>query len=269
MKRAFVRALAACAVACAALRFASQPLCAADEPLRVSAPAALLPIAKRIAEHYASTYARRVDVIGRGSRDGIAALRAGQVDIALSDSAPGEEGLVQTTIAYAPIALVADPNVGVSSLRAADARAVLAGTISSWRALGGRDVSIVVFERAAGSATDRVVTDAFALDRKRNRFVVEDTSAGVVGDVRTTPGGLGIVVLPYAGDLSGVRVLAIDGHAPDAAGVRAGYPLLGAELAITLGVPTLGTSRFVALLRSSSDVWRASALIPVRDLPAR
>ena len=87
--------------------------------------------------------------------------------------------------------------------------------------------------------------------------------------MKTTPGGVGVVVLPYAGDLHGVRVLAIDGHPPDADGARAGYPLLGAEFAITLGAPTLGVSRFIAYLKSSSDLWRANALIPIRDVPAR
>jgi phosphate transport system substrate-binding protein len=264
--RTFVRAFVACAFAGAALPFAPLPLRAADEPLRVSAPQALVPIAQRIAELYASTYARRIEVVTRGSHDGIAALRAGQLDVALSDTAPGEEGLVGTTIAYAPLALVADPNVGVSSLRGEDARTVLNGKVTSWRALGGRDVEIARFERPPGSASDRVVTTALKLDQKRTRAMVDDTSSAVVHDVKTTPGGIGIVVLPYAGDLSGVRVLSIDGHAPDAEGARAGYPLLGAEFAVTLGAPTLGSSRFIALLRSSSDIWRKSSLIPVRDL---
>ena len=242
---------------------------AADEPLRVSAPAVLVPVAKRIAELYASTYARPVEVVARGSRDGIAALRAGTVDVALSDYAPGEDGMAQTTIAYAPLALVADPNVGVSSLRSDDARAMLNGTIASWRALGGRDVAIARFERPSGSATERVVSDRAQAEpeahARRGRRHLERDRRRREGDARRRRDR----GLPYAGDLAGVRVLAIDGHAPDADGARAGYPLLGAEFAVTLGAPTLGTSRFVAFLRSSSDVWRSSAMIPVRDVATR
>lgn len=260
---AFASALA-CALA------APAPLRAADDPaLRVSAPAALMPAAKGIVDAYAARYGRPVELVARGSRDGIAALRAGQIDVALSDSAPADDGLAQTTIAYAPLAFVADPSVGVTSLRADDARRILDGTIASWRALGGRDVAIARFDRPSGSATDRVVSLALKLNPRRAHGEVDDTSAAVVGDVKTTPGGVGVVVLPYAGDLRGVRVLSIDGHAPDADGARAGYPLLGAEFAITLGTPTLGVSRFVAYLKTSSDLWRANALIPIRDIPAR
>ena len=261
------RSVAVLALACALL--APAPLRAADDPaLRVSVPAALMPAAKGIADAYSARFGRAVELVARGSHDGIAAVRAGQVDVALSDSAASGEGLTQTTIAYAPLAFVADPSIGVTSLRADDARRILDGTIASWRALGGRDVAIARFDRPTGSATDRVVSVALKLNPRRARTAVDDTSAAVVGDVKTTPGGVGVVALPYAGDLRGVRVLSIDGHAPDADGARAGYPLLGAEFAITLGTPTLGVSRFIAYLRSSSDLWRANLLIPIRDIPA-
>jgi len=102
---------------------------------------------------------------------------------------------------------------------------------------------------------------------KRRRDRIDDTSAATLDDVRATPGGVGIVVLPYAGDLSAVRVLAIDGHAPDVDGIRAGYPLLNTELAITAGTPALGISRFVAYARSATAAWRAASLIPIRDVP--
>jgi phosphate transport system substrate-binding protein len=263
VKRAIAVAVALAACAPAASRAAD------DAALHVSAPAALVPAAKRIADSYAARYGRPVELVARGSRDGIAALRAGQVDVALSDTAAGDETLAQTTIAYAPIALVADPNVGVTSLRIDDVRRMLEGSIASWSAVGGREVPIARFEPPSGSATDRVVTTALKLNVRRSRDRIDETSAAIVADVKATPGAMGIVVLPYAGDLSGVRVLAIDGRAPNPDGARAGYPLLGAEFAVTVGAPTLGVSRFVAFLRTSSDLWRASALVPVRDLPAR
>ena len=246
------------------------PAAEVDQPLRVSAPASLLPLARRIADAYETRYARKVDVIVRGSRDGVVDLRAGRLDVALADSpAASDDGLQQTTIAYAPLALVADPNAGVTSVTLADARAIIEGTIRSWRAAGGADIPVARFDRPSGSAADRVLSVALRLNPKRSRGDVDDTSSSIVADVRATRGAIGLVVLPYAGDLSGVRVLSIDGRAPDAAGVRAGYPLLGAELAVTVGTPTLGISRFVAFLRSATDAWRAGALIPTRDLPGR
>jgi phosphate transport system substrate-binding protein len=265
-------AAVACALAAPApLRAAdAPPPVAADEPLRVSAPASLLPLARRIADAYETRFARKVQFVARGSRDGVSDLRAGRIDVALADSpAASDEGLKQTTVAYAPLALIADPNAGVTSLSTADARAILDGTTRSWKAVGGADVPVVRFDRPSGSAADRVVSAALKLNPKRARGEVDDTSATVVSDVRATRGAIGVVVLPYAGDLSGVRVLAIDGHEPNLAGAQAGYPLLGAELAVTLGAPTLGTSRFVAFLRSASDAWRGAAMIPTRDLPGR
>jgi phosphate transport system substrate-binding protein len=269
-RRALLAALACALLAPVPLRAAETPPVAADEPLRVSAPASLLPLARRIADAYEARFDRKVAFVARGSRDGVADLRAGKVDVALADSpAASDDGLKQTTVAYAPLALIADPNSGVESLSSADARAILDGTLRTWKAVGGSDVPVVRFDRPTGSAADRIVTNALKLNPKRTRGEVDDTSAAIVADVRATRGAIGVVVLPYAGDLGGVRVLAIDGHAPDLAGARAGYPLLGAELAVTLGAPTLGISRFVAYLRSASDAWRSGAMIPMHDLPGR
>jgi phosphate transport system substrate-binding protein len=262
------RRAATLAALVAALTCFCTTLVRADEPLRVSAPPALVPIAKRIAEAYAEHYGRDVDVTARSSPDGITALRAGLVDVALADSPSGEDGLTLTTIAYIPLAFVADPTIGVTSLRSADARAIFDGTFASWRQVGGRDLVVARFDRPAGSAIDRVLNTAFKLAARRSRGTIELSSVAVVHDVKATPGAIGIVAIPYAGDLSGVRILAIDGHAPDADGARAGYPLLGAELAVTLGAPTLATSRFVAYLTTSTDLWRSNAMIPVRDVAA-
>jgi phosphate transport system substrate-binding protein len=262
MKRAFAVALlmAVCAPVTATA--------ADDTALRVSAPPAMLPIATRVVSAYIARSGRPVALIARSSRDGIAALRAGQLDLAISDSPAGADDLKQTTIAYAPLALVADPSVGVTSLSADQARRILDGTIASWRALGGSDSPVARFDRPSGTVADRVVMGALKLDARRTRGTIDLASPAIVGDVKATRGGVGVVVLPYAGDLGGLQILSIDGHAPDAAGARAGYPLLGAEFAVTLGAPTLNISRFVAFLATSSDLWRANGLVPVRDFPA-
>ncbi|GAC1416763.1 MAG: hypothetical protein NVSMB5_07080 [Candidatus Velthaea sp.] len=245
------------------------PAAAEDGVLRVSAPHALLPFLKSVAGGFGTSQAVRVDVSERSSNAAAAALKAGEVDIALSDSVPANESTINdTAIAAVAFALVANTSVGLEGLSSARVKALFDHTARSWKDAGGAEVPVTTIERPRRSATQMLLERVFALDpARRAADAVQDASSSVVADVRSTRGAIGVVGLPFAGDLSGVTVLKLDGVPAGTAGIAAKqYPFFAYEHALTLSGTSLSVSRFVAYLRTQSDAWRAAGFIPMRDV---
>ena len=171
-------------------------------------------------------------------------------------------------MAGVPFAVVVNPAAGVNALSTANVHAIFDRTVTSWSALGGSADRIVTIERPRLSAVQKLVDSAFALDPKRPPSdALEQGSSSIVADVRTTPGAIGIVAVPFSGDISGVTVVPIDGAKPDASAIAAKhYPLFAYEHAVTVGAPTLGVSRLIAYIRTRSADWRNAGFIPMRDL---
>ena len=245
------------------------PAFAEDGVLRVSAPHALVPFLKSVAGGFGTSQAIRVDVSERSSNAVAAALKAGDVDIGLSDSVlAGEPTINDTAVAAVAFALVANASAGVEGLSSARVKALFDHTSLSWKDVGGAELPVLTIERPRRSATQTLLERVFALDpARRAADAVQDASTSVVADVRSTRGAIGVVGLPFAGDLSGVTVLKVDGITPGTAGIAAKqYPLFAYEHALTLSGTSLSISRFIAYLRTQSDAWRQAGFIPMRDV---
>jgi phosphate transport system substrate-binding protein len=244
------------------------PAAADDTVLRVSAPHALVPIVTELAQEFGASQALKVEISERSSNAAGAAIKNGDVDVAFSDSAVTDAAITDTRIAAVPFALVVNPAAGVTSLSPADIAALFDGKVADWKAIGGASLAISRVERPRRSATEVLLERAFALDPKRPAAdTIEDASSSVVADVRTTSGAIGVIGLPFAGDLSGVATLAIGSVRYDAAPLSTKtYPLIAYEHALTAGAPTLAISRFLAFVRASSSTWRKAGFIPLRDL---
>jgi ABC-type phosphate transport system substrate-binding protein len=236
--------------------------------IHVSAPHDLLPFVQTLVARYESTATSTIAVSELPSNYAAAALKAGTVDIAFSDSAIAVDGLDDIPMAGVPFAVVVNPAAGVSALSGANLHAIFDRTARSWSAVGGASLPIVTIERPRLSAVQKLVDHAFALDPKRPASdALEEGSSSILADVRTTPGAIGIVALPFSGDVSGVTVVPIDGAKPDASAIAAKhYPLFAYEHAVTVGAPTLAISRLIAYIRSRSGDWRSAGFIPMRDL---
>jgi len=236
--------------------------------IHVSAPHDLLPFVQALVARYETTAPTTIAVSELPSNAVAAALKAGSVDIAFSDSAIAVDGLDDIPMAGVPFAVVVNPSAGVSALSAANLHAIFARTATSWSAVGGAAIPIVTIERPRLSAVQHLVDRAFALDPKRPPAdELEQGSGSILADVHTTPGAIGIVALPFAGDIAGVTVVPIDGAKPEAGAIAAKhYPLFAYEHAVTVGAPTLAVSRLIAYIRSRSGVWRSAGFIPMRDL---
>jgi len=236
--------------------------------IHVSAPHDLLPFVQRLVARYESTASSTIAVSELPSNSAAAALKAGSVDIAFSDSAIAVDGLDDIPMAGVPFAVIVNPSAGVSALSVTNLHAIFARTATSWSAVGGAAVPIVTIERPRLSAVQQLVDRAFALDPKRPPSdALEQGSGSILADVRSTPGAIGIVALPFSGEVTGVTIVPIDGAEPDASAIAAKhYPLFAYEHAVTVGAPTLAVSRLIAYIRSRSTDWRGAGFIPMRDL---
>ena len=261
--------LASVLVALAGSAYQAVPVQADDSGVvHVSAPHDLLPFVQALVARYETTASTTIAVSELPSNAAAAALKAGTVDIAFSDSAIAVDGLDDIPMAGLPFAVVVNPSAGVSALSAANLHAIFDRTVTSWSAVGGAAVPIVTIERPRLSAVQKLVDRAFTLDPKRPPSdALEQGSGSILADVRNTPGAIGIVALPFSGDIAGVGVVPIDGAKPDASNIAAKhYPLFAYEHAVTVGAPTLSVSRLIAYIRSRSSDWRSAGFIPMRDL---
>jgi phosphate transport system substrate-binding protein len=250
-----------------ATALADDPPAPTDAPLRVSAPHALMALVTGIAKEYTSLNGQDVTVSEVSSNAAAAALRAGTIDVALSDSGISDIAFHDTTVVAVPFAIVANTAAGVTALPAARIKALFDRKGTSWKDFGGANVPVTTVERPKRSATELLLESTFTLDPARHADTIEDASGSVIAAIRTTPGGVGIVGLPFAGVLDGVTVVKIGDALPDAKAIGTqAYPLFAFEHAVTLTTSPLSSSRFVAFLTSQNAVWRQNGFIPIRDL---
>lgn len=151
-----------------------------------------------------------------GSGSGIQAVSEGRCDIGLSSRALKDsekaKGLKGTVLALDGIAIVVNPNNGVSDLSLEDLAKIFTGEIKSWKELGGVDSEIVVIGREAGSGT----RDGFESITKTSDKCVyrqELTSTGdVIATVSSNENAIGYASLSAV--KSTVKALKIDGVIP-------------------------------------------------------
>lgn len=202
-----------------------------------------------------------------GSSGGLAALRAGRIDIALSGrpltAAEQAQGLVATPLAASPLAFATHaetPSEGVSSAEVAD---VLTGAMQSWP--GGGVVRLIRRDRSEGDwilLASLSPAIAKAVDRAHARpgLATAGTDQENAELLERIPGSFGTMSVGQAmAERRRVRLLPLDGVAPTMEAVRAGrYPLTRGLLAVTRGEAGataiafrdfLGTPEAHALLR--------------------
>jgi phosphate transport system substrate-binding protein len=172
----------------------------------------------------------RFGAIGdRGTNRGLDAARAGQVDVAgvMRELTQDEKGgLRWALVGHDALGLFVSERNPVRGLSLAQARAVFAGGLRSWRELGGPDAPVVpVTEvKTGGRGTvlelKRLVLGGGEFGATREHEDAPDC----LRDVASDPDAVTAASMSMA--IPGVRALAIDGAEPTAANVRAGrYPL--------------------------------------------
>lgn len=137
-------------------------------------------------------------------------------------------------IATDALVFLVNENNPVDSLMVEQVQKIYTGEITNWKEVGGEDRAILPFQRnaEAGSQTlmKKLVMGELELMEPESEYIA-GSMGGLIEAVRSfdgSPGAIGYTVYYYANDMNmadGLKVVAIDGAAPNAASIRSGaYP---------------------------------------------
>ena len=157
-----------------------------------------------------------VNYSGTGSGTGIQAAIDGTVDLGLASRALKDEeksnGAVENIVALDGVAVVVNPENGVTDLTVEQIAQIFTGEITNWSELGGSDGQIVPIGREAGSGT----RDGFeSITGTEDACVYQNelTSTGeVIANVASNPNAIGYASLSAVDDT--VKALTVGGVAP-------------------------------------------------------
>ena len=190
-----------------------------EESITAVGSSALQPLVEAAGEQFsAENLGKFVNVQGGGTGTGLSQIAAGAVDIGNSDIfAEEREGidasqLVDHRVAIVGITPIVTPGVGVTDLSMEELRGIFTGKYSNWSELGGKDLPIVVLNRAKGSGT-RATFDKWVLAGEESIITQEQESNGTVRQiVASTPGTISYVSFSYVNE--DVEALSVDGVKP-------------------------------------------------------
>ncbi len=159
-----------------------------------------------------------------GSGSGITAVSEGRCDIGLSSRKLKDEekakGLTETTLALDGIAIIVNPQNGVSDLTIEQIASIYTGEVTNWSEVGGTPGEIVVIGREAGSGT----RDGFESITKTSEKCVYRQELTSTGDVITTvsnnPSAIGYASLATLKD--SVKAVTVNGVKPTEETVKDG-----------------------------------------------
>ncbi|MBN1565176.1 MAG: substrate-binding domain-containing protein [Anaerolineae bacterium] len=168
-------------------------------------------------------------------------------------SDPAARGWWVAPVGRDGIAVIVHPANTVESLTLADLRALLAGEITTWAAVGGGDEPVVIVSREPGADT-RLVLEATVMHSRLPpgdaRLALSD--ARMAEWVARTPGAIGYVSMGWladCADMLGVRIVPLAATAdsppilPDPATVSAErYPLHTPVMIVGLSPPDVGSA---------------------------
>lgn len=175
-----------------------------------------------------------------------AATRYGLVEYLPADSA-----LWAAPVGREQIALIAHPHSGITDLALGDLRAIYAGRVVNWSALGGPDLPVTAVTREAGSphltAFRDLVMGSQPITRNARLAASMDAMARIVAE---TPGAIGY--LPLASLPPGLSPLRLNGILPDQAAPSNEYPLTTALYFVGPGEPDGALRDFIAWVQSAA-----------------
>ncbi len=158
-----------------------------------------------------------------GSGSGIQAVSEDRCDIGLSsrDLTDDEaQELDATIIAIDGIAMIVNPENGVSDLSIEQIKSIFTGEITNWSDLGGEDMPIVLIGREAASGT-RDGFEAVTGTEGKCAYAQELTSTGdVIQTVAGNPNAIGYASFASIND--SVKTLTVEGVEPTAKTIQSG-----------------------------------------------
>lgn len=250
----------------------------ANDKIAVDGSTGMMPLVAALARAYHERSPDTVVEIGKGlgTKARLQALAEGKIDIALAS-----HGLVAGELArqgmaaheIAKVAVVFGVNAGVAATDLTDRQIcdVYAGTITSWRALGGPDLAIAPRARPDSEVDTEVVRDKIAClkDLKMPGSVkIMPRSGDMAKDLAATAGAIGMTTTTVVEQSRGrIKALSLNGVAPSPANVeRRIYTLTRDSFLVTKAPPSPAVAGFLDFVRSPAGtaVIVANGAVPVR-----
>ncbi len=226
------------------------------ESITAVGSSALQPLVEAAGEQYQTEHLGVfINVQGGGSGTGLSQIQQGAVDIGNSYLFAEEKAgikakaLVDHKVAVVGIAPIVNPKVGVKNVSMAQLQKIFLGEITNWQQLGGKNVPIVLVNRAQGSGT-RATFEKWVMQGKQPMAAQEQDSTGMVRQiVGSTPGAISYVAFSYIDKT--VQGLSVDGVAPTDANVTTNqWRIWSYEHMYTKGQPKGLTKKFLAYVMS-------------------
>lgn len=226
------------------------------ESITAVGSSALQPLVEAAGEQYQTEHLGVfINVQGGGSGTGLSQIQQGAVDIGNSDLFAEEKAgikakaLVDHKVAVVGIAPIVNPKVGVKNVSMAQLQKIFLGEITNWQQLGGKNVPIVLVNRAQGSGT-RATFEKWVMQGKQPMAAQEQDSTGMVRQiVGSTPGAISYVAFSYIDKT--VQGLSVDGVAPTDANVTTNqWRIWSYEHMYTKVQPKGLTKKFLAYVMS-------------------
>lgn len=200
--------------------------------LNIGSSSSTVALVQILATHYESTSKNtKIHQLEPGqSENAIAGVEQQIIDIAaISKTLKPEENdgtLEFRKIARDAILVATHPSVtGVKNLRTNDIKAIYSGTLSNWKALGGPDAKILVFDRPEDESAKRLLRKYYlGTDLKNSPEAVVFRKEGeLIGAIQSTPYSIGAFSLAYAiSHHLAVNHLSLNNIEPTPVNVKAG-----------------------------------------------
>ncbi len=234
--------------------------------LRVSGSTTVNPVAADAAAVLRTkSLAVTVDTQG-GSAGGLTQLGDGQIDIAMSSKPVSDDdrrahpnvNYVSTHIGEDAVGLIVRREIvdaGLRNVTRAQARDIFEARVTNWKALGGGDLAIFVYDKEPGRGT-REVLDRYLYGSEKapappasDRFAIVGGNEETRTKLESTPGSVGPLSVAFATGRDKLAVLAVDGITPTPATIaNHTYPLSRPLYLVTNGDPTGAEKAFIDYL---------------------
>ena len=217
------------------------------------------PLAAEMAKRYESEHPNvRIDVQSGGSSRGIADARQGVADIGMVSRSlkETETDLQAFTIAKDGVSVILHKDNPVSRLSDSQIVGIYTKKITNWKAVGGKDASITVVNKAEGRSTLELFAHYFKLEPKAIKadVVIGDNEQGIK-TVAGNPNAIGYVSIGSAeyGATHGspLKLVPVQGIEASIANVANGrFPISRPLNLVTKTTPTGLEKEFIEFARS-------------------
>ncbi|WP_342400109.1 phosphate ABC transporter substrate-binding protein PstS family protein [Weizmannia sp. FSL W8-0676] len=227
-----------------------------QESITAVGSTALQPLVQEAAAQYMNDHpGATINVQGGGSGTGLSKVAEGAVQIGNADVFAEEKDGIDASkitdhkVAVVGFAPVANQDIGVDNLTKQQLIDIFTGKIKNWKEVGGKDLKIVVINRAEGSGT-RAVFEKQALDGATAVKAQEQDSSGTVQKiVNETPGAISYLAFSYINNK--VKALKVDGVEPAEENVKTNkWKIWAYEHMYTKGKATGLTKKFIDYMLS-------------------